>query len=373
MRWIAGAVAALAMAAPAVAADAPALKDAYKNDFLIGAALSARVFDGRDPKDAALVADQFSSISPENALKWGPIHPQPDAYNFGEADRYVAFGEAHHLAVIGHNLIWHNQTPAWVFKDAQGRPLTREALLQRMHDHILTVVGRYKGKIKGWDVVNEALNDDGSLRQSQWMKIIGPDYIEKAFAYAHEADPSAELYYNDFSLERPDKLKGAVALVARLKAHGVPITGVGLQTHDRLDKPSLQATDEAISAFAKLGVKVSITEMDIDVLPAAVKDPTAEVSLTAKRTPGLDPYPHGLPAAAQQQLAERYKALFDLFLKHRDVIERVTFWGVTDGDSWLNGWPVEGRTNYPLLFDRDGRPKPAFFAVVHAASEAPRP
>lgn len=370
MRWLA-ALAAFAIAAPAVGADAPAtLKSAYQGDFLIGAAVNAQVFDDRDPKAAALVAEQFSSISPENVLKWGPVHPKPGVYDFRQADRYVAFGQTHHLAVIGHNLIWHHQTPDWVFEDAHGRPLTREALLKRMRDHILTVVGRYKGRIKGWDVVNEALNDDGSLRQSQWMKIIGPDYIAKAFEYAHEADPSAELYYNDFSLERPDKRKGALALVAKLKAEGVPITGVGLQTHDRLDKPTVQATDDAIEAFARLGVKVNITEMDIDVLPAAVKDPTAEVSLTARRAPGLDPYPNGLPAPVQQQLAERYKDLFAVFLKHRDAIERVTFWGVTDKDTWLNGWPVEGRTNYPLLFDREGRPKPAFFAVLHAAEAA---
>jgi endo-1,4-beta-xylanase len=375
MRWtstLAALAALLLLAAPVAAAEpVPTLKDAYAHDFLIGAALNPKDFDGRDRMAAALVAAQFSAITPGNVMKWALIHPRPGVYDFAPADRFVAFGEAHGLAVIGHNLVWHNQVPDWVFQDDQGRPLTREALLQRLHDHIFAVVGRYKGRIKGWDVVNEALTDDGALRPSPWLKIIGPDYLEMAFRWAHEADPAAELYYNDFSLERPEKRRGALALVARLKAEGVPITGVGLQNHDRLDWPSLADEDATISAFGALGMKVSITELDIDVLPKAVKDPTAEVSLKAERHPGLNPWPDGLPHDVQAALAQRYAGLFGVFLKHRDVVERVTFWGVDDGDSWLNDWPVLGRTSYPLLFDRDDRPKPAFFAVIRAAGQPP--
>jgi endo-1,4-beta-xylanase len=226
------------------------------------------------------------------------------------------------------------------------------------------VVGRYKGRIQSWDVVNEALNEDGTLRKSKWQQIIGDDFIEKAFEYAHEADPQAELTYNDYSLENEAKLKGALALVARLKADGIPITTVGIQGHDSLEFPTIEQEDAAITAFAKLGVKIAISELDIDVLPRDPKMFSADVSLKMKQDPKMNPYANGLPDDAQQALAKRYAGLFSVYLKHRAEMSRVTFWGVTDGDSWLNNWPVPGRTSYPLLFDRSGKPKPAFDAVI---------
>ncbi len=186
-------------------AQTPALKDVFGDCFRIGAAINPSQFMERNAMETALLEQQFNSISPENVLKWQSVHPAPDAYNFAPADAYVAFGEANHMFIIGHTLVWHNQTPKWVFEDDKGQPLSREALLTRMHDHIRTVVGRYKGRINGWDVVNEAVDEDGTLRQSPWMKIIGEDYIAKAYEFAHEADPSAELYYNDYSLENEAK------------------------------------------------------------------------------------------------------------------------------------------------------------------------
>jgi endo-1,4-beta-xylanase len=237
-----------------------------------------------------------------------------------------------------------------------------------MHDHIQTVVGRYKGRIQSWDVVNEALNEDGTLRESLWLKIIGEDYIAKAFQYAHEADPQAQLNYNDYSLENEAKLKGALALVAKLKAQGVPISTVGIQGHDTLDQPTLEQEDAAISAFGKLGVKVAITELDIDVLPRTPEMFTAEVSLKMRQDPKLNPYVNGLPDSVEQQLTKRYAGLFGVFLKHSDVVNRVTLWGVTDANSWLNNWPIPGRTSYPLLFDRIGQPKPAVQAVIAVAA-----
>jgi endo-1,4-beta-xylanase len=341
------------------------LKDVFANDFLIGASLNQAQFDDKDPRVTGLIPRQFNTITAENNLKWGRIHPKPGVFDFTEADKYVAYGEKHHMVVIGHNLVWHNNTPDWVFKDDAGNPLTRDALLARLREHILTVVGRYKGRIHGWDVVNEALNDDGSLRQSQWYKIIGPDYIEQAFRFAHEADPACELYYNDFSLERPDKRKGAIALIKHLQAEGVPVAGIGLQDHNRMNWPSIADEEATIQDFAALGIKVMITELDIDMLPPVVRDPTAEVSLkTIEYDPKADPYRDGLPAEVAQAQAKRYGEFFALFRKYRGTITRVTFWNVTDGDSWLNGWPMQGRHNYPLLFDRDGKPKPAFDAVV---------
>lgn len=356
-------LASLAGSAPAQIA----LKDVFQNDFRIGAALNQAQFEERDASGAAIVKAQFNTISPENVLKWESVHPKPDDYRFDAADRYVEFGEKNHMFVIGHTLVWHSQTPRWVFEDGDGQPLTRDALLGRMHEHIRTVVGRYRGRIAGWDVVNEALNEDGTLRQSPWMKIIGEDYLAKAFQFAHEADPAAELYYNDYNLENEAKRNGAVALIRKLKAQGVPVHAVGLQGHDKMDWPTVEQQDATIAAFAALGVKVNITELDIDVLPRATSQTGADVSAKAAAQASLNPYRDGLPDAVEQALAKRYADLFAVFLKHRGAITRVTFWGVTDGDSWLNNWPVRGRTSYPLLFDRAGKPKPAFDAIVRLA------
>ena len=346
------------------------LKEAFRGIFRIGGAVNQNQFEEKDARDAAIIAAQFNTISPENALKWGSIHPRRDGYNFGPADEYVAFGEKYKMFIVGHNLVWHSQTPGWVFKDDQGAPLTRDALLERMHDHIRTVVGRYKGRIGGWDVVNEALNEDGSLRKSPWLNIIGDDYIAKAFQFAHEADPAAELYYNDYSLENEPKRKGAVEIVKKLKAQGIPIAAVGLQGHDQLDWPTAKQQADTIEAFAALGVKVCITELDVDVLPRNAPGTSADVSATSAGGAGMNPYTAGLPDAVQQALARRYAELFEIFVKYRATVSRVTFWGVTDGGSWLNNFPMRGRTNYPLLFDREGKAKAAFDAVMGTAKGA---
>lgn len=347
---------------------APALKDACQGLFLVGAALNESQFSEQDPRKTALLLAQFNCISPENALKWESVHPKADGYNFAAADRYVSFGEKHGLVIIGHALVWHHQTPAWVFRDQQGNPASRELLLQRMQDHIQTVVGRYKGRIKGWDVVNEALNEDGTLRDSPWLKIIGPDYIAKAFQMAHAADPQAELYYNDYSLENAPKRKGALKLLKDLQQQGVPVTAVGLQGHYKMDWPSPGKLNASLTAFSKLGLQCMITELDMDVLPAASPQVAADPSLRQAAQQKLDPYVQGLPEDVQRKLAKRYAELFAVFARHRGTLSRVTFWGLTDGDSWLNYWPIRGRTSYPLLFDRNSTPKPAFDAVLTAVS-----
>ncbi|HEX4039821.1 MAG TPA: endo-1,4-beta-xylanase [Acidobacteriaceae bacterium] len=358
----------LAASLPVVARAPTSLKQAYKGDFYIGTAMNAAQITGEDHAGDAIITAQFNSISPENCLKWAIVHPQPGKYDFTLADQYVAFGQKHHMFILGHNLVWHSQVPAWVFRDDEGNLLTRDALLARMKDHIDTVVGRYKGRIQTWDVVNEALNEDGTLRQSLWYKIIGPDYIAKAFEYAHEADPGAQLNYNDYNLENQPKLDGAIRIVKQLQAQGIPIATVGIQDHDNLTWPTPEQEGAAIAAFGKLGVKVAISELDIDVLPPATRQQTADVSVSIAQNPKLNPWPSGLPADIQEQLGKRYADLFGVFLQYRNVINRVTFWGVTDADSWKNDWPVRGRTNYPLLFDRTGQPKPAWNAVIQAAS-----
>jgi endo-1,4-beta-xylanase len=355
-----------ALAVPAQAPAAATLKDTFKGAFYVGVAVNSSQITGADSEGDALIVQQFDSITPENVMKWAVIHPRPDAYDFSLADKYVEFGQQHHMFIVGHNLCWHSQTPGWVFKDDKGTPLSREALLQRLHDHIRTVVGRYKGKVQSWDVVNEALNEDGTMRQSQWYQIIGDDYVVKAFQYAHEADPAAQLNYNDYNMESPEKRKGAVELVKKLKAAGVPIAVVGSQAHLHLSSGTAADEEAAIEELSAAGVKVAITELDIDVLPSAWGH-TADVGVKVEEKPNMNPYSNGLPEDVQQKLTKRYADLFAVFWKHRDVVNRVTFWGTTDKTSWLNNWPVRGRTSYPLLFDREGKPKPAFYAVLKTA------
>jgi endo-1,4-beta-xylanase len=340
------------------------LKDAFKDDFLIGVAINQKQFDDDDQRGDPIIKAQFNAISPENILKWESVHPEPGRYDFTGPDRYVEFGEKNHMLIVGHTLVWHNQTPKWVFQDTNGNPVTRAVLLERMRDHIHTVVGRYQGRIKIWDVVNEALQDDGKLRKSPWEKIIGDDYIEKAFQYAHEADPDAILRYNDYSLENGPKRRGAIALIKKLQAEGIPVTAIGLQDHVQMDWPTLEQEDATISAFAALGLKVMITELDVNVLGGRQTADITELSHPG----GSNVYTNGLPPAVQQELAKRYADLFSVFVKHHDDISLVTFWGVTDGDSWLN---LRGRVNHPLLFDRAGQPKPAFDAVIRVAQEPP--
>ena len=374
-------VAACARAAPSTrpepAAARPhdrALKTAFAGSFLVGAALNQDQFTEQDQRGAAIVKAQFNTITSENVLKWERVHPRLGQYDFTLPDKYVAFGERNGMFVVGHTLVWHQQTPRWVFEDASGAPVSRDTLLARLRDHIQTVVGRYRGRVNGWDVVNEAVDEDGTLRKTPWLAIIGEDYIERAFEFAHEADPAAELYYNDYSVENAPKRNGVIALIRKLQAAGVPVAAVGLQGHNRMTWPTVAQQDSTLAAFGALGVKVNITELDIDVLPAATRSQTAEVTLSAAPAAALNPYVGGLPDSVQQALARRYADLFGVYMKYRDVIERVTFWGVTDGDSWLNGWPVRGRTSYPLLFDRAGQPKSAFDAVLRMARpESPVP
>lgn len=373
-KWIAGAVVvivvAMACAMPrpsATAPDVPRLRDVFKDDFLVGAAVAPAQFTERDSLGAAIVKAQFNAISPENALKWEVVHPRPGVYDFSGSDAYVDFGKRNGMFVLGHTLVWHSQTPRWVFEDDQGQPLTRTALLARMRDHIGTLVGRYRGRVDGWDVVNEALAEDGTLRQSPWLRIIGEDYIATAFRIAHEADPAAELYYNDYSLERPAKRAGAAALIARLLAQGIPVKAIGMQGHQKLRCPTFAAEDSTIAAFRALGVHVNISELDVDILPSATPNCWDDSAHYSRSRDGVDPYRAELPDSAQRMLADRYAGMFAVYLKHRDVIDRVTFWGVSDRESWLNDWPIRGRTNYPLLFDRQGRPKPAFNAVLDTA------
>jgi endo-1,4-beta-xylanase len=348
------------------------LKEAFKDDFPIGVAVNQNQFTYKDTNGAALIISQFNAISPENVLKWETVHPRPGAngYDFGPGDAYVAFGEAHHMLIVGHTLVWHNQTPRWVFEDENGRPMSatnstdRALLLQRMHDHIETVVGHYKGRIKIWDVVNEALNDSSNpndtnllRRNSPWVRILGMDFIVKAFEYAHEADPNAILRYNDYSVENKPKRERLMKLIKILQAQHVPVMAIGLQTHANLTWPSPELEDSALAEIATLGLPIHITELDVNAAQGGQRSQSADITQNAEATGGISP-----DALAQEELTKQYVNLFTEFLKHRDAIKLVTFWGLTDADSWR-------RNGKPLLFDGNWKPKPAFYAVIKTARE----
>jgi len=386
---------------------APTLKDIYQRHFHIGVAINRSIATGsagggfRNPelvdKDIALTKEQFNQISPENDLKWESIHPREgaDGYNFGPADAYVDFGMKNHMYIVGHTLVWHGQTPRWVFAgstppadaakapaqtppppangaeanpgrrrfgggfggfDINGPHATRDELLQRMREHIHTVVGRYKGKIKVWDVVNEAISDGGPnvLRTSPWQQIIGPDFIAKAFEYAHEADPGAILRYNDYGLENPAKRQKLITLIKELQAQKVPVMAIGSQTHVSASSPSFEEEDRALTEMEALGLPIHITELDVNGAQGGQRGNGADVANNAATTQG------GLVDDANQRLATQYANLFKVFLKHKSV-KVVTMWGVNDGVSWR----ANGK---PLLFDNNDQPKPGFDAVIRAAN-----
>jgi endo-1,4-beta-xylanase len=400
----------LAIVATAQSADMPTLKDAYKDHFYVGVAINRTIATSTSVradnvnrnmdqinKDIVVVTGQFNQISPENDLKWQLIHPREgaDGYNFGPADAYVNFGLSNHMYIVGHTLVWHGQTPSWVFQgtnmppgmtntpppaagDANGTNApggrrmgrgpgggfgfngpraSREELLQRMHDHIATVVGRYKGKIKVWDVVNEALSDGGTniLRTSPWEQIIGPDFIAKAFEYAHEADPDAILRYNDYSLENPAKRHKLIALIKSLQEQHVPVMAIGSQTHVSVTSPSFEEEDKALTELETLGLPIHITELDVNSAQGGQRNTSGDVAANATTTQG------GLVSDSDRKLADAYAGLFRVFLKHEKSVKVVTFWGVNDGVSWR----AQGR---PLLFDANDQPKPAFDAVIRAAT-----
>jgi len=347
----------------------PALKDVFKDNFHVGAALSVDQISGKEPNAMAVVQKHFDSITPENILKWEEVHPEPDTYNFEPVDRYVEFGLKNNMFVVGHTLVWFFQTPDWVFQDDSGKPLSREALLERMKEHIFTVMGRYKGKIHGWDVVNEAIAEDGTFRKCKWLEIIGEEYVLKAFEYARQADPEAQLYYNEYDLVKEAKRQGVIRLIRDLQSKGVRIDGLGIQGHWFLGYPQINDIETAITALSTLGVKIMITELDISVLSYYPVDARLIdlSSFEPAKQKELNPYPDNLPEAAQNDLAKRYAEIFALFHKHRDKFSRVTFWAVHDGQSWRSYMPIRGRTDYPMLFDRQYRAKPAFNAVLKTA------
>ncbi|MBL86916.1 MAG: 1,4-beta-xylanase [Winogradskyella sp.] len=342
------------------------LKDAYKEDFLIGVALNTSQIEEQDSVQNKLISTEFNSVTPENIMKSLLIHPNKDTYNFDLPDKLVALAEKNDMHIQGHTLVWHSQLSPF-FKEISDST----AMVEALKDHINTIVGRYKGKINAWDVVNEALNDDGTLRKTVFLDVLGEDYLSLVFNLTQKADPEVELFYNDYSMTNPNKRAGAIRIIKRMQEQGVRVDGIGMQGHWDLNRPSIEEIETSIVQYAELGIKVDITELDVSVIPMPWDFSGADVNVKFESTdPTMNPYPKQLPNSIKDQLAKRYEDIFKLFLKHKDKINRVTFWGVNDGDSWKNDWPIEGRTNYPLLFDRNNKKKKAYHSLIKLKSDS---
>jgi endo-1,4-beta-xylanase len=333
-------------------AEAP-LKILYKDAFHIGAAVNPITIESQ----RSLLAYHFNSLTAENEMKFSSVHPQEELYTFENADVIAAFAREHGTALRGHTLVWHNQTPDWLFENETGGLVERGVLLERLKAHIQTVVGRYKDIIYAWDVVNEVISDDADdqnayLRPSKWLDIAGENFIAKAFEFAHEADPQALLFYNDYNESDPHKRERIFRLVRSLLDQDVPIHGVGLQAHWNLYDPSLNDMRAAIERYAQLGLQLQLTELDVSVF-----------RFEDRRTDLVQP--------SQEMLelqAERYESIFRLLHEYKEHISAVTFWGAADDYTWLDNFPVRDRKNWPFLFDESHRPKEAYQRVARIVS-----
>ncbi|MBV5313345.1 MAG: endo-1,4-beta-xylanase [Prolixibacteraceae bacterium] len=343
------------------------LAKATKGKFLLGVAVNAQQVKGVNPIETELIVKEFSAIVAENCMKPQPIHPEENRYNWEDADKLVAFGEKNKQVVTGHCLIWHSQIGRWFFIGADGKDVSPEVLKERMRQHISTVVGRYKGRILGWDVVNEAFEDNGKYRNSKFYQILGKDFIKYAFQFAHEADPNAELYYNDYNVETPAKCDAIVELVKELKAAGCRIDAVGSQAHWHMNSPTVNAAETTIKKLKDAGVKVLYTELDISILPSPYEG--ANISANFKYSKEMDPYREAIPDSVQQHWNKRMLDMFGLFLKYNDVVDRVTIWGLTDNTTWLNNFPIRGRKDSPVLFDRNNQRKPVVDEMIKMAKK----
>ena len=323
------------------------LCEVYKDYFPIGAAVNPEVINTH----RELLINHFNSITPENEMKFAAVHPEEGNYTFAQADLLVDFARENHLKVRGHTLIWHNQTPDWVFLDEYGQYVAKDILLRRMKEHITTVIKHFAGYVYCWDVVNEAIADDPHkyLRETKWLQIIGEEYLQKAFEFAHEADPNALLFYNDYNESDTIKSEKIYRLVKTLLDKGTPIHGIGLQAHWNIFSPKPDEIRMAIEKYASLGLKLQITELDVSVFRfddhrADLKEPTREM---------LD------------KQAEFLAEVFSIFREYKDVITGVTFWGIADDSTWLDNFPVKNRKNWPLLFDVNHQPKKCFYAIIN--------
>ncbi len=346
------------------------LREAAADHFLIGLGVSDSISEMEECH--GLLQQQFQIVTPENCMKPAGLRPTADRWDFDLPDRFVEFAVANQLQVVGHCLIWakDDRTPPWFYQDGDGLA-SRELILQRVRDHVTTIVSRYRGRITQWDVVNEALDDGpNQLRDSGWSRATDYEFIAEAFRAAHEEDPQALLIYNDYNNEAPAKRERMIALLKKLLADQVPIHAVGLQGHYEIDAIPYENIDATIQAIRDLGLRVVVSELDIDMIPRGRW--WADGGKYREEMAMLDPYANGCPEDLLRRQAEQYAKLFAIYKKHAEAIERVSFWNLHDGQSWLNYFPWN-RVNYPLLFDRQLQPKPAYHAVLQVLSGRSKP
>ncbi len=349
----------------AAAVPAASLKDNLGQYFHVGVALGTWVTSDGDAQADSIVDRHFNSIVAENCFKGEVVTPAPGKYDFRATDSVALYAQKHNLQLIGHCLVWHSQPPRWFFTYDDGTTVSRDELIRRMQSHIRTMVGRYKGIVGGWDVINEAFEDDGSYRETPYYKIIGPEYFEIAFRTAHEADPDVELYLNDYSLSKPAKREAVCRMVRSLKAKGLRIDAVGMQSHNGMDYPDLADYEASIDSLSACGVKVMMAELDLNMLPAPEGFGGAAIDQKYDYDQAMNPYANGLTEEMADKVNQRWLQFFDIYQRHRDQISRITFWGLRDHESWLNDWPIKGRTQYPLLMDRQGQGKPVINDIIN--------
>ena len=329
------------------AAGYPSLATAYNGRIKIGTAIEPWQLD---KSEGSLIVGQFNSIVAENVMKPSRIQPEEGTFDFAPADRLVEFARQHGMDMRGHTLLWYKRTPEWFWRANDGKPATRELVLERLRQHIERVVGRYRGKIYAWDVVNEAIDpaQPSCLRNDQWYRIVRPDYLDFAFRYAHAADPAARLFLNDYSTTDPQKRRCLAQVAGGLLNRRVPIHGIGHQMHISVYEPDLTAIDKTLSTFASMGLENQLTELDMSL---------------------YQPHAYFLSHSAgalEAMQAARYQALMELVLAHPDVTA-VTWWGASDAHTWLNEHELWWRSDQPLLFDKYQQPKASYWAVMKAA------
>lgn len=328
------------------------LKDYYDDYFLMGVAVAPNTIKG---EEAVLLKKEFNSITPENVMKMGPIHPERNKFYWKDADAIAEFAKENGIKMRGHALVWHQQTGGWIFENENGDKIDKEELLKRMKNHIDSVVTRYSEYIYAWDVVNEAVADDSTkvYRESQWLDIAGKDYLVKAFEYAREADPNVKLFYNDYNAIIPEKRDRIIELLKFLQENDAPIDGVGIQAHWSIYGPTEKELREALDLYSELGLEIQITELDVSLYPWEKERRELKEGESDEFTPELE-----------QKQIEAYDMFFNVFRDYKNVITGVTFWNLSDKYSWLDTYPVAGRKNYPLLFDENFKPKKAYDKVV---------
>lgn len=343
------------------------LAEKYRPYFAVGAAVDPQAFDTH----GKLLKTHFNSITTENAMKFESLQPTEGQFDFGRADAMVSSAKAQNMKVRGHALVWHRQTPDWVFVDAEGKPASKQLLRGRLESHISQVVEHFKGSVYAWDVVNEAIVNDGTYRsdqekedidKSRWHGIMGKSYIAAAFRLAHAIDPQAKLFYNDYYNYIPEKRQAIYRMLKSLLADGVPVHGVGLQAHLSIHSSpepthhghfqTMGNLESAIELYVSLGLEVQVTELDVSVYLPGVKYAPEQYFTT-----------ESFGAKLREEQAKRYGELFALLRKHHRAITGVTFWGIADDNTWLSEFDSK-RTDFPLLFDKQHRPKAAFQAVM---------